>query len=449
MDNFEIMLPLQQFLAYIKKNALFKSEDRILLAVSGGRDSVLMAQLFKLAGFEFSIAHCNFNLRGEESQRDEAFVKLLATNLEVPFHVVHFDTANYASTHQMSTQMAARELRYEWFEKLRTEIDYDYIAVAHHQNDSIETLLLNLTRGTGISGLHGILPKRDKLIRPMLFLSRQEVDELVEQNNISFVEDSSNESNKYARNRIRLSVIPQLQEINPNLEHTFAQNIARFAEIEELLQLVVAKTRTAIIRKQGSDHLITIDKIKSLVPQKLFFFELLKPFHFSNAVVEEILAALDKQSGTSFYSSSHRATINRNELLISALEAKNEGHCLVHPEDKQVKIGEQKIMLSYAQPDIHEFDGHKAYVDVAQLIFPLVLRFRQDGDKFIPLGMKGFKKLSDFLIDSKVPLPQKEKIPLLINGNGEIIWVAGLRQDNRYKVNATTKKVAIFELLNR
>lgn len=449
MDNFEIMLPLPQFLAYIKKNALFKPEDKILLAVSGGRDSVLMAQLFKLAGFEFSIAHCNFNLRGDESQRDEAFVKLLATNLDVPFHVVHFDTANYASTHQMSTQMAARELRYEWFEKLRTEIGYDYIAVAHHQNDSIETLLLNLTRGTGISGMHGILPKRDKVIRPLLFLSRQEVDELVEQGNISFVEDSSNESNKYARNRIRLSVIPQLQEINPNLEYTFAQNIARFAEIEELLQLVVAQTRTAIIRKQGSDHLIAIDKIKSLVPQKLLFFELLKPFHFSNAVVDEILAALDKQSGTSFYSSSHRATINRNELLISELETKNEGHCLVHPEDKRVQFGEQEITLSYTQSDIREFDNHKAYVDVAHLIFPLVLRFRQDGDKFIPLGMKGFKKLSDFLIDSKVPLPQKEKIPLLINGNGEIIWVAGLRQDNRYKVNATTKKVAIFELLNR
>lgn len=443
------MLPLQQFLAYIKKNALFKPEDRILLAVSGGRDSVLMAQLFKLAGLEFSIAHCNFNLRGDESQRDEAFVRLLAANLEVPFYVIHFDTANYARTHQVSTQMAARELRYGWFEKLRAEIGYDYIAVAHHQNDSIETLLLNLTRGTGISGMHGILPKRDKLIRPLLFLSRQEVDELVEQNNIGFVEDSSNESNKYARNRIRLSVIPQLQEINPNLEHTFAQNIARFTEIEELLQLVVAQTRTALVRKQGNDHLIAIDKIKSLVPQKLLFFELLKPFHFSNAVVDEILAALDKQSGTSFYSPSHRVTVNRNELLISELETKNEGHCLVHPEDRKVQLGEQEIMLSYAQTNAYELDSHKAYVDVAQLIFPLVLRFRQDGDKFIPLGMKGFKKLSDFLIDSKIPLPQKEKIPLLINGNGEIIWVAGLRQDNRYKVNATTKKVAIFELLNR
>lgn len=443
------MLPLPQFIAYIKKNALFEPTDKIVLAVSGGRDSVLMAQLFKLAGFQFSIAHCNFNLRGDESRRDEAFVKLLATTLEVPFDVAHFDTEAYAATHQLSTQMAARELRYNWFEKLRREIGYDYIALAHHQNDSIETVLLNLTRGTGISGMHGILPKRDKLIRPLLFLTRQEIDDLVEENNISFIEDSSNESGKYARNRIRLSVVPHLQELNPNLEQTFAQNMERFAETEELVQLVVSQLRTALMREDKGDCYLPIAKIKALVPQKLLFFELLKPFQFRASVVNEILEALNKQSGTSFYSESHRVTIDREELIISPLEDKNEGHTLIHPQDKSAWIGEQEIALTYVEANVYEASANKACVDVAKLIFPLVLRFRQEGDKFMPLGMKNFKKLSDFLIDSKVPLPQKEKIPLLVNGNGEIIWVAGWRQDNRYKVNATTKKVAIFELLNQ
>lgn len=443
------MLPLTQFIAYIKKNALFEPEDKILLAVSGGKDSVLMAQLFKLAGFHFSIAHCNFNLRGDESRRDESFVKLLAADLEVPVAIAHFNTSEYADTHQLSTQMAARELRYQWFEQLRQELNYDYIALAHHQNDSIETLLLNLVRGTGISGMHGILPKRDKLIRPLLFLSRQEIDQLIDENNISFVEDSSNESSKYARNRIRLAVMPQLQELNPKLEQTFVENMERFAETEELVQRIVAETRQAIMYVEHGDCHLQIAKIKELKPQKLLLFELLKPFNFSAHVVNRILASLDKQSGTSFYSSSHRATIDRETLIISPVEKKNEEHCLVHPQDSHSWIGSQEIALSYVEARVYETNPNKAYVDVAQLIFPLILRFRQDGDRFMPLGMRQFKKLSDFLIDEKVPLPQKERIPLLINGNGEIIWVAGLRQDNRYKVNATTKKVAIFELLNQ
>ena len=443
------MLPLAQFTTYIKKNALFAKEDKILLAVSGGKDSVLMVQLFKLAGYQFSIAHCNFNLRGEEAQRDEAFVKLLAASLAVPFHVVHFDTKAYAEKHQISTQMAARDLRYAWFEEVRQAEKYDCIALAHHQNDSIETLLLNLTRGTGISGMHGILPKRGKLVRPLLFLSRVEIDHLIEEHAISFVEDSSNGSTKYARNKIRLQVIPQLREINPNLEHTFAQNIARFAETEEVLQQVIAQTRASLIKEQGEEVYLSIEKIKALQPQKLLFFELLAPYHFTSTVVDEILNALAKQSGISFYSHSHRATINREEVIISILPKQQDQLVLMHPTDTSISIGGQIISLLYTDSAVIENNPNKAFVDLDKLIFPLVFRFRQDGDKFMPLGMKQYKKLSDFLIDEKVPLPKKEKVPLLLNGNGEMIWVAGLRQDNRYKVSTTTKKVAIFELLNQ
>ncbi|TCC94391.1 tRNA lysidine(34) synthetase TilS [Pedobacter frigiditerrae] len=443
------MLPLEQFTSYIKKNALFTTADKILLAVSGGKDSVLMTQLFKLSNYNFSIAHCNFNLRGDEAQRDETFVKLLAATLGVPFYVTHFDTKGYANEHQISTQMAARDLRYQWFEKIRNEGGYGYIALAHHQNDVMETLLLNLTRGTGISGLHGILPKRGKLIRPLLFLSRHQINDLTESENIAFVEDSSNQTTKYARNKIRLNVIPHLLDINPNLEQTFVQNIKRFAETEEVLRQVVEQKRSKIAREEDGVIYFSIEQIKQLQPQKLLFFELLSPYHFTDSVVNEILESLTKQSGTSFYSNSHRATINRDDLMITTLpkELVFEHH-FMHPQDEFIKVEDQKISLYYSESNLVEDNCNKAFVDFEKLIFPLVIRFRQDGDRFMPLGMKQFKKLSDFLIGNKIPLPQKEKIPLLINGNGEIIWVAGLRQDNRYKVNTTTKKVAIFELSN-
>ncbi len=441
------MFPLQQFINFIKTNALFVKQDKILLAVSGGKDSVLMAQLFKLAGFEFSIAHCNFNLRADEAQRDESFVKLLATTLSVPFYVRHFDTKSYASEHHISTQMAARDLRYQWFEELRQEKNYDYIAVAHHQNDSIETLLLNLTRGTGISGMHGILPKRDKIVRPLLFLSRLQIDQIINENNIDYVEDSSNETSKYARNKIRLNVIPQLREINPNLEETFAQNITRFAATEEVLVQVVEEARKRIVRTENESHYFSIAEINMLKPQKLLLFELLKPFHFSTDVIDEILESLGKQSGTSFYSNTHRATINRDDLLVSPIKKYNSSaHYFLHSTDQSITIEGQKISFFNTDSLLVEANINKAFVDLDQLIFPLIIRFKQNGDKFMPLGMTKYKKLSDFLIDSKVPLPEKENIPLLINGNGEIIWIAGLRQDNRYKVTGTTKKVAIFEL---
>ncbi|MES2650435.1 MAG: tRNA lysidine(34) synthetase TilS [Bacteroidota bacterium] len=441
-----MMLPIASFVDYIKKNTLFAKRDKILLAVSGGKDSVLMAQLFKLAGFEFSIAHCNFNLRGDESLRDEAFVKLLASTMDVPFYCTHFDTKGYAKINHLSTQMAARALRYQWFEEVRANYNYDFIALAHHQNDSIETLLLNLTRGTGISGMHGILPKRGYLIRPLLFLSRPEIEELVDKNQINFVEDSSNESDTYARNSIRLNVIPILKEINPNLEETFAQNIIRFAETEAVLQNIVAQTREHVCEVRNGNVYLSIEKIEHLQPQKLLLFELLKPYHFTSSVVDELLQSLNKQSGTSFYSQSHRATVNREEIIISDLAIANSDSIIfMHSYDEFMTVEGQKIGLSYTDSNAVEANINKAFVDADKLIFPLIIRFKQDGDKFMPLGMKQFKKLSDFFIGQKIPLPDKSKIPLLINGNGEIIWVVGFRQDNRYKVNATTKKVAIFE----
>jgi len=442
------MLPVQQFTDHVLQHQLFEASDRVLLAVSGGKDSVLMAQLFKQAGFNFSIAHCNFNLRADESQRDELFVKMLAEEMQVPFHVIQFDTKGFAQVHRISTQMAARQLRYDWFEELREVHGYAHIAVAHHQNDAIETVLLNLVRGTGISGMHGILPKRGYIVRPLLFLSRQQIDQLVDEHHLAYVEDSSNLSSKYARNKIRLKVVPHLREINPNLEETFAENIIRFSETEELLQQIVVQTRKQLLKEEEGCVSLLIEEVLNLKPQKLLAFELLKPFHFTSTVVDEILASLSKQSGTSFYSSTHQLVINREKLLISPLSQTCDDVFYLHAEgDVSVGFGQQ-IKLKFAAREVFKGEKSIAYVDADLLIFPLVVRYRQDGDKFMPLGMKLLKKLSNFFVDEKVPLPQKAKVPLLINGNGEMIWVAGLRQDERYKVGATTKKVAIFELSN-
>jgi len=442
------MLPVQQFTNHVLQHQLFEASDHVLLAVSGGKDSVLMAQLFKQTGFNFSIAHCNFNLRANESQRDELFVKMLAEEMQVPFHVAHFDTKGFSQTHKISTQMAARQLRYGWFGELRETHGYSHIAVAHHQNDAIETVLLNLVRGTGISGMHGILPKRGYVIRPLLFLSRQEIDQLVDEHHLAYVEDSSNLSSKYARNKIRLEVIPHLREINPNLEDTFAENITRFAETEELLQQVVVQTRKQLFKEEGTGVSLLIKEVLNLKPQKLLVFEILRPFNFTSSVVDEILTSLHKQSGTSFYSNTHQLIIDREKLLISPLSETTEEIFHLHAEGN-VSIGfAQQMNLKFAERNVFKGEKNVAYVDADLLIFPLVVRYKQDGDKFMPLGMKSLKKLSNFFIDEKVPVPQKAKVPLLINGNGEMIWVAGLRQDERYKVGATTKKVAIFELSN-
>ena len=448
------MLPLQSFRAFISRHQLFEPDQKILLAVSGGKDSVLMVHLFKQAGLNFGIAHCNFQLRAEESQRDEAFVRMLAATMEVPFHVTHFSTKAYAKAQRCSTQMAARDLRYAWFEEIRAAEGYEAIAVAHHQNDAVETMLINLTRGTGISGLHGIAPKRDWLIRPLLFLSREAIETLIGKENIGYVEDSSNLSDHYARNKIRMHVIPQLKAINPVLEQTFAQNIQRFQEAETIIQQTVLSLRRKLLEESPTGISIQIDAIKALNPQKLLCYELLKPYNFNESLTLEVLTALDKQTGTSFYSSTHRVTIDRHRLMITPLEGQHTTiqagpdtglNQLIHPAARQVELPMHLLNISYTEGNSFSRDG-KAYVDHELLIYPLVLRSRQPGDVFVPLGMKTHKKLSDFFIDEKVPLPEKDKIPLLINGNGDIIWVAGMRQDNRYKVTATTKKVAIFEL---
>ncbi|WP_256001907.1 tRNA lysidine(34) synthetase TilS [Pedobacter deserti] len=441
------MLPHQDFKQYISSEALFSPPERILLAVSGGKDSVLMAHLFKHADFNFGIAHCNFNLRSDESQRDEHFVRMLAATLEVPFFVTQFSTKAYAAEHKISTQMAARSLRYQWFEELRQAEGYDYVALAHHQDDAMETVLLNLTRGTGIAGLHGIQAKRNRLIRPMLFLNRAQIDSIMEEAGIAHVEDSSNQADNYARNRIRHHVVPVLKSINPKLEHTFQQNMRRFAETEEVLQQVVEVFKKEIFAYSGAQVSMALDRIADLKPKQLLLFELLRPYGFTESVVADLISSLNHpHTGASFYGAGYVLVVDRDRLILEPMPSAEPTVTFIHAHDTEVSYLERVISMQTYPYGCIERDENAASVDAGKLIYPLVLRSWQQGDRFKPLGLTGFKKLSDFFISQKIPLTQKAGVPLLVNGNGEIIWVAGYRQDDRFKVVAHTRQTIVFRL---
>ncbi|MGY3052639.1 tRNA(Ile)-lysidine synthase [Pedobacter sp. UYEF25] len=440
------MLPTKQFENFINERQLFDKNHRILLAVSGGKDSMLMLHLFKSLDIEIGVAHVNFKLRGDESQRDEDFVRSQTKHLNIPFFTVRFETKKYAALHKISTQMAARALRYQWFEKIRLTENYDFIALAQHKNDVAETMIINLVRGTGLSGLHGILPKKNRLIRPLLFLTRAEIDACFQKHDLNYVEDSSNLSTDYTRNKIRLEVMPRLREINASVENTFVQNAARFAEVENFLAMQVDAIREKIVQQKTNGWSISISEIQALNPMSLLLYELLKPFNFSASVVSEIANALKGLSGKSFFSISHRITISRGLLLVAKLQKELIESKLIYADTKSLVFGSQQVCCTLINGNSFNQDLKMACVDAEKLIYPLKVRTWEKGDKFIPLGMKGFKKLSDFFIDQKVDQSLKAITPVLVNGNGDLLWVAGMRQDNRYKVRLSTKKVAIFEL---
>lgn len=441
------MLPLARFNAFIQQHQLFDKQSTILAAVSGGVDSVLMAALLHACGYKFAIAHCNFMLRGDEALRDQQFCKELAHEYGVPFYTTNFDTTKYATEHKLSIQMAARNLRYQWFEQLRQQHSYDVITLAHHQNDTIETILLNLTRGTGIAGLHGIKLRNGYLVRPMLGFTREEIAQAVADEKLSFVEDSSNSSVKYARNKIRHDVIPKLKELNPNLENTFQEHLQHFAELEQLFEAKLEEIRkTAFTYHKGEVH-IPINALKALSPMHLLLNGLLKPFGFNDTTTNDVIASLDKHSGRRFEAPLWHLVLDREKLIISPKGKDTASEVYINENDTDAAFGIYKFNISKAElPYEIKREPTVAAVDAGLLVYPLVLRTWQPGSYFYPLGMKVRKKLSDFFISLKTPLQRKSEIPLLVNGNGDIIWVAGLRMDNRYKITAETKKIAIFEL---
>lgn len=443
-----MLLPVKQFKDFIKSYQLFSQTDKILLAVSGGKDSVAMAHLFVAAGYQFSIAHCNFNLRGEESIRDQNFVKQLAEDLKVPFHLQSFETDLYAKTHKLSIQMAARDLRYDFFNQLKTDLGYAKIAIAQHQNDAMETVLLNLIRGTGIAGLHGIKVERNDIIRPLLCFNSANIEEMLEENSITYMEDSSNASTKYVRNKIRLDIIPEMKKLNPSLEDTFQKNMDYFMELEELLIQQVDHYRSQLFSHAGKNIEIEIEKIKLIYPQKLILFELFRPFGFNITSIQNILTSLNTEPGKQFFSETHRITLDRKKLILTAKSNEIIREQLITENQEIIYFSAYQFNLTKSDSVPNNFSNsvNILNVDADELVFPLKLRVWQEGDAFHPFGMQGEKKLSDYFIGQKIPLIEKKTIPILVNGNGKIIWICGYRSDDRFKIKVQTKKIFTLEL---
>jgi len=437
-------------LSYIQKEKLFKKTEKILLTVSGGIDSIVMCELFHNAGFKFGIAHCNFQLRNKESDADELFVEQLAEKYHVQFHSISFDTSAFAKKKKLSIQLAARELRYQWFEEIRSQFEYNYIATAHHQDDSIETFFINLIRGTGISGLHGILAKHGKIVRPLLFCTKNEIEIFAKKNQLKHREDSSNASDKYTRNKIRHQIIPLLKALNPNLENTITKDMERLKNVELIYRSAIAKAFAKISKTEKGGVSISIQKLKKLSPINTYLYEFLKPFHFNAATAEEILSVLDSVSGKQFFSTTHRLIKDRAFLLIENRppELKNktsEVNYLIKKNAKKFSNDSVTLGFKIAAANYElQTSNNIAQIDFDKLQFPLEIRKWEKGDVFYPLGMKGKKKVSDFFIDKKLSLFQKENTNLLIS-KGKIVWIIGLRLDERFKITEKTKKIYFVE----
>jgi tRNA(Ile)-lysidine synthase len=421
------MLSAQNFSHFIEKNQLFTLQDSLLVAVSGGVDSVVLVHLLHQAGFKFSIAHCNFGLRGEESEGDESFVHKLAEKYNVACFRKYFNTSYIAEQQKSSIQIVARNLRYEWFDTLLNTYHYQYLLTAHHQNDVLETVLYNLVKGTGIAGLHGIKAKNQKIIRPLLCATKEEVVNFAKKNNLAWREDSSNTSSKYSRNLIRNEVIPLLKHINPNLESTFQQTVEKMSAVEKIVEQEINRLKSSI--QHIDNEVVYIDFAKLLAENETVFklYELLKPYHFNYQQVQQIIESLGKEAGKVFLTDTHTLVKDRQHLVITPNEqldlAHQKAEILIEQQTQFVDYQDYKIKIAnYAKtPDFAiRTETNIALLDKSKLEFPLVLRKWQDGDKFKPLGMKGLKKVSDFLNDKKIPLNLKNNV-LVLCANNKII----------------------------
>lgn len=418
-------------------------ERPVLVGLSGGADSVALLGLLVRLGYPCIAAHCNFHLRGEESLRDERFAEDFAVHvLGVPFYKTDFDTTGYAAERHLSIEMAARELRYEWFERMRLELGAQAIAVAHHRDDSVETLLMNLVRGSGIRGLTGIRPKNGFVVRPLLAVSRQELLQWLAEQSYTYVTDSTNLSDVYTRNFIRLKVLPLLEEINPSVKSSIARTAEHLSAAEAIYLETIRKARQEIVT---SDHRLSIPALMRYPAPETILYELLKPYGFTRLVADEVFLSLSKESGKLFYAPDYRLVKDREYLLVVPRD--QEGKPATYTLEAEEGVWHEPIELSCRKIVLSsgfrvEKDKRTAYLDYDKLRFPLVLRTWQEGDWFVPFGMKGRKKLSDYFSDHKFSRIQKEQTWLLCSGN-DIVWIVGERSDNRFRIDERTKSVLI------
>lgn len=413
-------------------------KQSILAAVSGGRDSVVLAELLHRGGYRFEIAHCNFHLRGDESDRDEQFVRDLANRYGVPCHVAQFDTDAYASEKNISTEMAARELRYAWFERVRQERGLDLIAVAHHRDDAIETFFINLLRGAGLAGLCGMKAQYGHVVRPLLHVSREEIDRYIDENGLHYVEDRTNATDLYLRNRIRHQLIPLMRDLNPSFDSVMSQNLHNLSDANEIYQSTVAAIKEDIVthRSDGIDE-IPVAKIENLKTQDTLLFELLRPYGFNADTVNEILAGLHGKSGRQYLSPTHRLVKDRQTLQVSALGT----------TDATPKL---TISGPIARKEFTTLKTERNTIlcDADLLKQPLTLRHWHDGDRFYPFGMKGSQLVSDYFSDHKFSLLEKQQAWLLCDADDKIVWVIGHRADGRFAVTGKTMEIIEIKAVN-
>lgn len=430
---------LEAFKDFVKREALFAPTESLLVAVSGGLDSVVLCELCLRAGYDFTMAHANFQLRGEESRRDELFVRGLGEKYGKPVLVQHFDTARYAEDNKCSIQVAARELRYNWFNELHTGA----ILTAHHQDDNIETLLMNFFKGTGVAGLRAILPRQGKIVRPLLFATREMLHQWAMQEQLAWVEDSSNASDKYTRNFFRHQILPLIEGVYPGVRQNLGDNILRFREIETLYQEAIAGHKKKLLVQKGEEVHIPVLKLKKSRPLHTLIYEIIHPLGFSPRQVPEVVGLLDSSSGKYIASGTHRILKDRSWLIISPLVPTPADNILIEAPEGVVSYagGELRFqLLEGTGTDKASADATEAWLDASAIQFPLLLRKWRPGDYFYPLGMRKKKKLARFLIDARLSLVRKEKIWVL-EMDKKIVWVVGMRIDDRFKLTNGTRQM--------
>lgn len=436
---------IENFQRYIEHYGLARRDERILLTVSGGVDSMVMLALFIESGYRVGVAHCNFQLRGVESDEDEVLVANEAARYGVPCYNRRFDTVGEMERTGESMEMAARRLRYAWFEELCREEGYDRIAVAHHADDSIETFFINLLRGTGLRGLTGIHYQNGRLIRPLMFAARKEILEYAVQHRIPFREDSTNRSTKHLRNKIRLGLVPRIREINAKFTDLMRRNISRLMDAQSFIDAAIERVRREAMSSERGIDTIHVERIPESFPRNFVIYELLNSaYGFKGDVIDALCHALEQgTTGRRFYAREHVAYIDRGEILVTRIAAGDS--CEVKVEERALRSYCGNSVLYYEKVDIGTIKDfgvppHIAQLDADKLHYPLTLRRWREGDWFVPFGMSGKRKVSDFLIDNKVSMAEKERQFVLLSGE-DIVWVVGRRIDDRYRLTRDTDTV--------
>jgi tRNA(Ile)-lysidine synthase len=437
-----------RFIEYLTNECRAGKDKKFLLAVSGGVDSMSMAYLFQKVEINVGIAHCNFCLRGNESDMDEDFVKQYAEQNNFSFYVKRFDTEKYAASKNISTQMAARELRYEWFENIRQQHGYNFIATAHNLNDNIETLLFNLARGTGVKGLTGIQPTAGYVVRQLLFALRTEIESFAAENNIAFREDKSNAETKYTRNKIRHLVLPLLREINPSIEKTIEETISRMKETEQALEEYVSVIREKISKHESNKTVFDVNQLKNLLSNKTILYELFKPFGLSGAQTNELSEIIAGQTGGRVFTKTHAILKDRTNIVVSPIGNDDSVFMVINNFSELEKMPFfESVTLTPITGD-YKIPNNKniACLDEDEIKYPLIIRNWKDGDYFYPFGMTNKKKVSDFMIDNHISRFDKEKL-LVLESGGKIVWLIGHRIDNRFRIKPATQKVLVIKII--